>query len=100
MLKKYIPIISVSAWLMMSISPVFASGSDGSGAGAQTGEARLYNQGKGVYAHKIACDSCPMAGKTLDKNLAMELLGNPSVPSLSQDEKSALDVYLKRRFKL
>jgi hypothetical protein len=76
-----------------------ASGSDGGGS-AETGDAAAYNTGKSVFARKFACASCPMAGMSLDAAKAKELLGNKRGVALSADESAALDVYLKRRFKL
>jgi hypothetical protein len=79
--------------------PAWASGNDGAGS-AETGDAAAYNTGKGVYNSKLACSGCPMAGKTLDATSARELLNNKRGVSLSAEESAALDVYLKRRFKL
>ena len=76
-----------------------ASGSDGGGA-AETGDAAAYNTGKGIYAAKLACGACPMAGKSLDAGMARELLANKKGVTLSAEESRALEVYLKRRFKL
>jgi hypothetical protein len=76
-----------------------ASGSEG-GPASQSNETALYNKGKGVYADKVGCSGCPLAGKTLDVMLAKDLLaGNPKV-ALNAAEQEALAVYLKRRFKL
>ncbi len=76
-----------------------ASGNDGAGS-AETGDVALYNTGKGVYNSKLACTGCPMAGKTLDANSARDLLSNRRGVTLNAEESAALDVYLKRRFKL
>lgn len=76
-----------------------ASGSDGGGS-AETGDAAAYNAGKGVYAAKLACGGCPVAGKSLDAALARDLLANKPAAALTPDESAALAVYLKRRFKL
>ena len=80
-------------------APAFASGSDG-GGGAETGDAQSYNVGKGVYAQKLACKSCPLAGKSLDAATARGLLSGTETYSLDADEQQALAVYLKLRFKL
>jgi hypothetical protein len=86
--------------LILSASAALASGSDG-GGGAETGDTAAYNRGKSVYASKLACGSCPLAGKKLDAALARELLASkPAAASLSPEEAGALDTYLKRRFKL
>ena len=78
---------------------IYASGSEGFTQGPNN-EARLYNVGKGVYADKFACTGCPLAGKSLDANLAKQVLqGNPKV-TLSTAEQDAVMVYLKRRFKI
>ena len=76
-----------------------ASGTDGGGA-AETGDTAAYNTGKGVYAAKLACSGCPMAGKSLDAGMARELLASKKGVTLSAEESRALEVYLKRRFKL
>ncbi len=75
-----------------------ASGTDGA-AGAETGDTAAYNRGKAVFANKVACASCTMPGKTLDAALARELIAKKP-PAINADEAGALDVYLKRRFKL
>jgi hypothetical protein len=82
-----------------AVTPARASGSDGAGS-AETGDAAAYNTGKGVFHSKLACSGCPMAGKSLDATTARELLSNKRGVSLSAEESAALDVYLKRRFKL
>ena len=76
-----------------------ASGSDGGGS-AETGDAAAYNAGKGVYATKLACPGCPMAGKSLDTAMARDLLTTKRGAALTSEESAALEVYLKRRFKL
>jgi hypothetical protein len=76
-----------------------ASGSDGSGS-LQTDDTRLYNMGKGVYMSKLACKTCPLAGKSLNSDVANMLLSAKSQPvALSAVEQQALTVYLTRRFK-
>lgn len=76
-----------------------ASGSDGGGS-AETGDAAAYNTGKSVFATKLACTGCPMAGKALDAAAARALLANKGSVTLTPQESAALDLYLKRRFKL
>lgn len=90
---------AVLAGLAMAASLALASGNDAGGS-AETGDAAAYNAGKSVYANKLACSSCPLAGKSLDAALARELLANKKGATLSGEESNALDVYLKRRFKL
>ena len=80
-------------------APAFASGSD-AGGGAETGDAQAYNVGKGVYAQKLGCKSCPLAGKSLDAAMAGGLLKGKETYALSADEQQALATYLKLRFKL
>ena len=76
-----------------------ASGSEGFSPGLSN-DTQLYNVGKGVYADKFACSSCPLAGKSLNVDLAKEVLrGNPKV-TLSTSEQNAVMSYLKRRFKI
>ncbi|WP_428423074.1 hypothetical protein [Methylibium sp.] len=88
-----------AALLALTTGLALASGSDSGGA-AETGDAAAYNTGKGVYSAKLACSGCPMAGKSLDSGMARELLSNRKGVTLSAEESQALEVYLKRRFKL
>lgn len=91
--------LSAALALCLSTAAAFASGSDAAG-GAETGDAHAYNLGKSVFATKLACSNCPMAGRKLDQVMAKELLAGNKQASLSADEAQALGVYLKRRFKL
>lgn len=88
--------IAITFSLVTSLA--MASGSDGGGS-AETGDTAAYNAGKSVYATKLACGSCPLAGKRLDAAAARELIAKPT-PALSAPEAQALQVYLTRRFKL
>jgi hypothetical protein len=90
---------AAAASFALAAGAALASGSDGGGM-AQTGDAAAYNNGKAVFAAKFACSGCPMAGKSLDLAAARTLLGNKGGVTLTADESAALDVYLKRRFKL
>jgi hypothetical protein len=90
---------AVLAGFAFAAGAALASGSDGGGQ-AETGDAAAYNTGKSVYATKLACSSCPMAGKSLDAATARALLADKRAVTLTQTESAALDVYLKRRFKL
>ena len=83
---------------VLASSAAMASGSDG-GSSAETGDTAAYNMGKSIYATKLACTGCPMAGKSLDAAMSKDLLAKAPV-TLSADESKALEVYLKRRFKL
>ena len=68
MIHKQFKPTAAAALLAMSAlfgASAFASGSDAAG-GAETGDTQAYNLGKGVYAQKLACKSCPLAGKNLD----------------------------------
>ena len=89
-------LLAVSTWFGPSAC---ASGSDAGGS-AETGDAQSYNVGKGVYARKLACKSCPLASKSLDASMARGLLSGTETYSLSAEEQQALAVYLKLRFKL
>jgi hypothetical protein len=88
-----------AALLALATGLALASGTDGGGS-AQTGDAASYNTGKGVYAAKLACSGCPLAGKSLDAGMARDLLADKKGVALSAEESQALEVYLKRRFKL
>ena len=99
MTRKPLTFIALAAALTLSAGTSFASGSD-AGGGAETGDAQAYNIGKGVYAQKLACKSCPLAGKTLDNAMARDLVAGKGTTGLSAEEQRALAVYLSRRFKL
>lgn len=86
----------------MAVATAFASGSDAT-SGGDTDDTHAYNMGKGVYAQKLGCKSCPFAGKSLNATLAREVLNAknlPAVSALSDDDTRALGVYLTRRFRL
>lgn len=85
--------------MTLAASAALASGSDGGGS-AETGDAAAYNTGKGVYASKLACAGCPLAGKKLNAATAKQLLAGTPAVTLTDDESKALAVYLKRRFEL
>ena len=89
----------VGAAMSLAAAMTMASGSDAGGS-AETGDTAAYNTGKGVFAAKFACAACPMAGMSLDGSKAKELIGNKRGVTLSNEESAALEVYLKRRFKL
>ena len=95
--KKYTLAAGVLAVAMSGAA--FASGSESFSQG-QSNDTRLYNVGKGVYADKFACSSCPLAGKPLNAGVAKEVLGGTPKVTLSGDEQDAVAVYLKRRFKI
>lgn len=95
--KSFTLVAALATALASSVA--MASGSDAVGR-AKTGDAAAYNLGKRVFAVKIACDSCPKPGLDLNKSSAQNLLHNTPDANLTADEKEALSVYLKRRFKL
>ena len=95
--KKYA--LAIGALAVAISGAAFASGSESFSQG-QNNDTRLYNAGKGVYADKFACNSCPLAGKTLSAGVAKEVLGGTPKVALSSDEQDAVAVYLKRRFKI
>lgn len=91
--------VGLAIALPLLASTAFASGSDS--FGGQSSEQAQYNTGKAVYAQKLACPSCPLAGKSLDKMLAEQLLSDPSLTAkLANDERAPLATYLRKRFKL
>jgi hypothetical protein len=96
--RKSASLTAFAVGLSLAAGAAFASGSDGAGS-AQTGDAAAYNIGKGVYATRLACADCPLAGKSLDESIARDLLAGKPEVTLSADESAALKVYLSRRFK-
>ena len=99
MKKTFLLSSAVLAVLLLASGPSRASGSEASGS-TETDDAQAYHMGKGVYAQKLACKGCLMAGKSLDAAMAKDLLSNKNLPALSTDEKQALMVYLSRRFRM
>ena len=99
--RKFRPIAAAALVVAATLfgNAAFASGSD-AGGGAETGDAQAYNTGKGIYAQKLACKSCPLAGKSLNSAMATELLKGKETYALSAEEQQALATYLKLRFKL
>ena len=91
--------ITLAAALALAAGSSFASGSD-AGSSAGTADEQAYNMGKGVYAQKLACKTCSLAGKSLDSAMARDLVAGKGTAALSADEQKALAVYLSRRFKL
>ena len=63
---------TLAAALTLATGTARASGSD-TASGGETDDAQAYNVGKGVYAQKLGCKSCPFAGKRLDAALAREV---------------------------
>ena len=81
--------ITLAAALIWAAGSSFASGSD-AGGGAETGDAQLYNIGKGVYAQKLACKSCPLAGKSLDSAMARDLAAGKGTTGLNAEEQQEI----------
>ncbi len=99
-MKQFVLIVGAAtlAWAF-STTPAQASSTDG-GGNAETGDTAAYNMGKRVYAAKLACTGCPMAGKSLDAGMARQLVSSKGNVTLSAEETKALNLYLARRFKL
>ena len=95
--KKYASVLG--AVIIAASGAAIASGSEGFAQG-QNNDTRLYNAGKGVYADKFACSGCPLAGKSLNADVAKAVLGGAPKVTLSGEEQDAVAVYLKRRFKI
>ncbi len=94
-----IPSLVIALGFSFNSSAVLASGSESIGGG-QTSDTALYNAGKGVYADKYSCSSCPLASKSLNASLAKEVLNGTPKVQLSAEEQAAVSMYLKRRFKI
>ncbi len=103
-MKKSLARIHMGAFVLAAASLFVASAANAStaegGGPAQMGAAAAYNLGKTVFATKLACGTCPMAGKSLDAAMAKQVIANKPNVTMSADESKALDVYLMRRFKL
>lgn len=66
---------------------------------------RQYGLGKQVFHKKLACDSCPFADQTFDKESARDLINQlrsreDLVKLLKPSERKATVYYLKKRHKL
>ena len=60
-----------------------------------------YEYGKEIYAVKLGCDTCPLAGKELDESTAKKIIADETFRySLSAKEDEALTTYLRERFGL
>ncbi|MDD2725564.1 MAG: hypothetical protein PHH59_16295 [Methylovulum sp.] len=84
-------------------SSALASGSYSISGGDQANQ--TYHLGKSAFYHKLACSSCPLAGQDIDEAKAAELVAQLAKASelaqkLSETERGAVAVYLKRRYKL
>jgi len=80
-----------------------ASGSFGPSAGSSV--QNPYNMGKRIYHKKVACDTCPLASDSLNKNEAMVVIDQLSTSkeimnAFTKRERSAVIYYLKKRHKL
>ncbi|MEI8574746.1 hypothetical protein U737_12955 [Methylomonas sp. LW13] len=90
--------------LVVSNDLAFASGSYSTGGGG--GDAnQAYNLGKSAVYKKLACSSCPLAGQEIDAAKATEVIqslaNKPELAEkLSEVEREAVTVYLKRRYEL
>ncbi|WP_019868247.1 hypothetical protein [Methylovulum miyakonense] len=95
--------LTVLALGLAAASSVLASGSYSISGGDQANQA--YNLGKSAFYRKLACSSCPLASQELDEAKATELVAQLAKASelaqkLSETERDAAVVYLKRRYKL
>lgn len=95
--------LTVLAFGLAAASSVLASGSYSISGGDQANQA--YNLGKSAFYRKLACSSCPLAGQELDEAKATELVAQLAkagelAQKLSETERDAAVVYLKRRYKL
>lgn len=87
-----------------ALSPVAnASGSFGPSVGSNA--QNPYNLGKHIYHKKLACSSCVLPAKKLDKESAMtvidKLKSDKKVRSeLSKRDRKAVAHYLKKRYRI
>ena len=68
-------------------------------------EQRIYGIGKQVFHKKLVCDSCPLSGQSINKNVAHETIKNISAradgfETLKPKERKAAIFYLKKRYRL
>ena len=87
---------------------VLAANVQASGYHSSSGKSGLqnpYNMGKQVFYKKVACDSCPLPGKNLDKRSAMNVIDQLNsdkmlMQKLSGKERKAATYYLQKRHKI
>lgn len=102
-LKRSAALMGITLLGATALSPLAsASGSFGPSAGSNA--QNPYNFGKRVYHKKVACQSCVLPSKSLNKNGAMmvvdKLKSDKNVMGkLSKRERSAVAHYLKKRYK-
>jgi hypothetical protein len=76
-----------------------ASGSDSFPSASSS--TSMYNTGKQVFAEQLACKGCAFDGKSIDKNIAMQIVSDKkATEKLSADDRDAVVLYAKKRFKL
>ena len=102
--------ISKSALVAAAIlgASVLAANVQASGYHSSSGKSGLqspYNMGKQVFYKKVACDSCPLPGKNLDKQGAMSAIDQLNsnemlMQKLSGKERQAATYYLQKRHKI
>lgn len=95
--------LTVLAFGLAAVTSALASGSYSISGGDQANQA--YNLGKSAFYRKLACASCPLADQDLDASKAAEWVGQLAAnkdlaQKLSETERDAVIVYLKRRYKL
>jgi hypothetical protein len=90
---------TVGAFTTLVSTNANASGSESMSNGPNS-DTRLYNAGKAVYADKFSCSGCPLADKSLNAELARDVLAGKPKVELSKEEADALAAYLKRRFRV
>ncbi len=99
--------IGRSALLIATLigSSGLANASGSFGPGVSNSSQNSYNLGKRVYHAKLACDTCLLANDRLDKKGAMMVVDRLNsdkavMNSLSEKERKAVTIYLKKRHKL
>lgn len=102
-MKTFVNLLIVWSIGLAATGQVFASGSYNISGGNPANQS--YNLGKSAFYRKLACSSCPLADQDIDAGKAADLLGQLAADKdlgkkLSETERDAVIVYLKRRYKL
>ncbi len=90
--------IAAASLALAGATGAHASGTVNPG-GATAGSQQLYNAGKAVFAQRLACASCPYAGRRASAELAREVLADAkTIAMLDHQEQAALRTYFEKRF--
>jgi hypothetical protein len=92
-------VVTCAAVASLAAGVSHASGSDNFPSSSSS--TSLYNAGKQVFSEQLACKGCAFDGKSIDKDIAKQIVNDKKVTEkLSADDREAVVSYAKKRFKL